>query len=253
MKKRVLYVGIATLLCLSACGSKEEIESSNPVIEKNIWEQSQSTTGVIEFQKLAEAEARAFETTKEQEKLYSAKNGVMKTVGVGDGTEEEVSYRPYQIPDSWQPDQVDGGTQPMNYIYRVSENGLKMGVQLYTLNAYQTSPLSGGEIMKKEEVTQGLKADGQDFIQETSISINDQEWQVGYEVKPENKAAKITFYRLEDTGNFDDSVIVGSVVYPLSSEYLNQEETVMTTVSQLKTILYQVAANRQTEIVAVTP
>lgn len=254
MKKSVLYLGIVSLLCLSACGAKkEEPVASEPVMEQNIWERSETQTGVIALQKIAEVEPRAIETSKEQAKLYSAKNGVMRTRGQGDVTEEEVSYRLYQVSDSWELDQVAGGAQPVTYVYKASESGLTCGVQLYTLDAYQTSPISGGEIMTKEELAQRLKTDGQNFIQETSVSINDQEWQVGYEVRSEKNIAQVTFYRLENTGNFDDSVIVGSVIYPLTSENINQEAAVTTTVSKLKTVLYQLAANRQAEIVTVTP
>ncbi|MBF0777334.1 hypothetical protein [Streptococcus cuniculi] len=247
MKKRVLYLGLVALFCLSACGAKEKSEVTPPVTKTSTEASSQSATGAIDFQKLAEVQPLPIQTKKEQAKLYSATNGVVKNVGLGDS--EEVSYRLYQVPEVWQIDHVKQETRPTDYTYRAFEGGLSFGVQLYTLDVYMTSPLSGGEVMKKDELAQRLKADGQNFIQETSISIGDQEWKVGYEEKPENNAAKITFYRLENTGNFDDSLIVGAVIYPLSVKSSNHEEAVTTTVSQLKTILHQVAGKRETETI----
>lgn len=249
MKKKVYLVGFVALLCLSACGAKEKSVATPPVTETSTEASSQSATGAIDFQKLAEAQPLTIQTKKEQAKLYSATNGVVKTVGLGDSAEEEVSYRLYQVPESWQLDQVKQEIRPTDYTYRALEGGMAFGVQLYTLDTYRASPLSGGEVMKKDELAQRLKADGQNFIQETSISIDHQEWQVGYEEKPKNNAAKITFYRLENTGNFDDSVIVGAVIYPLSVDKSNHEEAVTTTVSQLKTILQQVAGKRDVETI----
>lgn len=252
MKKKVLYLVVAALLCLSACGEKGSSSTSSSVTEASLDLNSQLVpkSGTIDFQKLVEAAPRAIQTNKAQEKLYSAKNGVIKTVGAGDS--EEVTYRLYQVPDTWQLEGVNSETQPRDAVYRSFEGGLAFGVQVYSLDVYLTSPLSGGEVMKQEELAQRLKADGQNFIQESTVAIEDQEWRVGYEVNPDNNAAKITFYRLEDTGNYDDSVIVGAIIYPLSSEGLGYEEAVLTTVSQLKTILHQLAGQRETETVPLT-
>lgn len=248
MKKKVLYLGIASLLCLSACATKENSVTESSSTEASVALGASLVTGTIDFQKLAEAQPLAIKAAKE-EKIYSATNGVAKTQGLGDNAEEVESYRLYQVPESWQLQQVRG-PQPTDYTYIASEDDMTFGVQLYTLDAYLTSPLSGGQVMTKDELAQFLKGDGQNFSQETTISIKDQEWQVGYEEKGENNAAKITFYRLENTGNYDDSLIVGAVIYPLSADNPDHERAVSATVSQLKTILYQVAYTRPTVVEA---
>lgn len=235
--KRLMIFFLLSVMTLAGCA--QEPRSTNP---------KDTTLSSEEFTKpgLTEKEFRSFADSSktpivadasEATNFAPASNGVMMTSI--DGT-EQIRYRTYPLPFEWQlhPNTRDA---ERDVVYIASNSTFQFIVQLYTLDAYTESPLDGGEIMTEKELAQRLKEDGRQFIYETEVSIDGETWQVGYEELPENNLLGLTFYRLEDTGNFDDSVIVASVIAPHNLLELKGEQGLTATIGQLKTILHSVS------------
>lgn len=91
-----------------------------------------------------------------------------------------------------------------------------------------------------------LKEDGQNFIYETTAKIGKQTWQVGYQESTENNISALTFYRLENTGNFDDSLWVANVLFAYNIKELVEDTEPKELFGQVKMILEQISQGSQT-------
>ncbi|MGT2742299.1 hypothetical protein [Streptococcus plurextorum] len=169
-------------------------------------------------------------------RLAPADNGIVQTDLQGNPI---IHYRDYIYPSTWELYQSRIPDADIDYI--AYGQHIQPIVQLYTLDAYEQSPLDGGEIHDIENLNEVMTRDGQYFQAITNIQIDDQEWYVGYEEKENNNTAKLTFYRLENTGNFDDSILVGAIIFPISAEGRDLESDLHTTIGYLKTVLYQLS------------
>lgn len=234
--KKILTFLVTGLVLLTACAS----QSSTRPPSSNV-EQSETGTGGLtekEFKKFAEAPLQPIDGKESTEaKLAPANNGVLKTSV--DGT-EQIDFRTYQVPNNWM---VHPRTQDAerDVVYIANNDDLDYIIMLYPLNAYAESPLDGGDYLSNTEVISALQADGQNFIYQASTKIGDQTWGVGYQEAPENHISAVTFYLLENTGNFDDSLWVGNVLFPYNIKDLAEDMEPLELIGQVKTILEQIS------------
>lgn len=69
--------------------------------------------------------------------------------------------------------------------------------------------------MTPEELEARMVETNHSFNEKTVVTINGQEWRVGRQLLTDQKLARLTFYRMESTAAYDDSVVVGSIYYSL--------------------------------------
>ena len=169
------------------------------------------------FKTLLKVEPSAID--KGQDKIFeSSKNWMYEAV---DGKEPpKPTERPYKIPEDWKLHPSLTKDDRRDVGYRIMTPGMKGYVNLYTLEAYATSPLKGGK----------LEIDGKQF-------------QARYEVEPNQGMACLVLYRLEDTGKEDDSVLVGALYFPLERDQ-DLETAISQQVANLKGILSQLSKDK---------
>lgn len=192
------------------------------------------------FKTLLKVEATAFD--KGQDKIFeSSKNWMYEAV---DGKEPpKPTERPYKIPEDWKMHPSLTKDDRRDIGYRIMTPGMKGYVNLYTLEAYTTSPLKGGKLLTDKELEERLKSDRPDSIFRGSIEIEGKQFQARYEVEPEHDTACLVFYRLEDTGKQDDSVLVGALYFPLERDQ-DLETAISQQVANLKGILSQLSKDK---------
>ena len=192
------------------------------------------------FKTLLKVEATAFD--KGQDKIFeSSKNWMYEAV---DGKEPpKPTERPYKIPEDWKMHPSLTKDDRRDIGYRIMTPGMKGYVNLYTLEAYTTSPLKGGKLLTDKELEERLKSDRPDSIFQGSIEIEGKQFQARYEVEPEHDTACLVFYRLEDTGKQDDSVLVGALYFPLERDQ-DLETAISQQVGNLKGILSQLSKDK---------
>lgn len=241
MKKKSIILGLCCLLLIvcSACtkqSSKHSSKSNHQV--KSVKEISQK-----EFQDLANSKRLIVNQNPpkydflKDARLESARNGLVETDING---EVKHHYRWYEKPDLWTLN-VNTKDKDRDLVYDAREHDSTFIVQLYTLNAYSQSPLDGGHVLTEQELSERLKKDLHYFSKETKITIENQEWHVGYEKNTSNNSSRLTFYRVENTGNFDDSVVVGAIIFPLASSKKATKANLKEAIGHLKDILYQIS------------
>lgn len=101
-------------------------------------------------------------------------------------------------------------------------------------------PFNGGEHYQESDLDENLEQDQQKFDYKTTVTIKDKTWHVGLTNSEKNNSAQLTFYYLENTGSFSDSILVGSLVFPLDSDANDAKEKIESNVAYLKNILEQV-------------
>ena len=151
--------------------------------------------------------------------------------------------RPYKIPEDWKMHPSLTKDDRRDIGYRIMTPGMKGYVNLYTLEAYTTSPLKGGKLLTDKELEERLKSDRPTPIFQESIEIDGKQFQARYEVEPEHDTACLVFYRLEDTGNQDDSLLVGALYFPLERDQ-DLETAISQQVANLKGILSQLSKDK---------
>ena len=100
----------------------------------------------------------------------------------------------------------------------IGRNDWSSYVEVYTLPTY-TGDIANleGERLSEEDLNDILVKDGAKFAQTGMTQIDGRNWHVGIEMDDEGNAIKITFYQMEDDkGNYHESVLVESVISPLS-------------------------------------
>lgn len=231
------------LLCvmgLVGCTQQPDVNKAKTITSTTTQVEQSVDTALTEkkFQTFVEGkEVPILSSESKETKLAPASNGVVETSIDG---KEKIRYRKYPLPLKWElhPRTRDA---ERDVVYQISKNSQDFIVQLYTLDAYNESPLNDGEILTKKELAQRLRADGHKFIYETEVLIAGEKWQVGYEEVPDNNVMGLVFYRLENTGNFDDSVLVASILCSHNVLELGGEEPLKEVIGQVKTILKHVS------------
>ncbi|MBM7315583.1 glucose-6-phosphate isomerase [Streptococcus suis] len=249
MKKTILALGLTSLL-LAACGSTDKASdattsSSSEALSTTlpILEEKKDTTNET-FDVLANAEYQVVnenppaDETQKVHKLLSANNWVAEKDENG---EIIYHYRYYDVPASWTISQENTEDETLAAVYDVKDGQNQFIIQLYTLNAFQASPLDGGTIMTDDQWAARMTETNHTFTETGTVTIQGQEWKVGRQILADKKMGRITFYRLENTGGYDDSVVVGTVVYPLEAVYDSDRAVLKKTIGQLKDVLYQVS------------
>ena len=98
-------------------------------------------------------------------------------------------------------------------------------------------------MLTDKELEERLKSDRPTPIFQESIEIDGKQFQARYEVEPEIDTACLVFYRLEDTGKQDDSVLVGALYFPLERDQ-DLETAISQQVGNLKGILSQLSKDK---------
>ncbi|NQG98092.1 glucose-6-phosphate isomerase [Streptococcus suis] len=250
MKKSLLVLGLSSLL-LVACGSNESstdaktTSSSSEALSTTlpILEEKKDTTNET-FDALVNAEYQVVnanppaDESQKGHKLLSANNWVAEKDENG---EIIYHYRYYDVPANWTINQENTEDETLAAVYDVKDGQNQFIVQLYMLNAFQASPLDGGTIMTDEQWAARMTETNHTFTENGTVTIQGQEWKVGRQILADKKMGRITFYRLENTGGYDDSVVVGTVVYPLEAVYDSDRAVLKKTIGQVKDVLYQVS------------
>lgn len=249
MKKILLLMGLSSLI-LSACGKANTDSSSSsststselPSALSALEEKKDPTVETLHY--LANAERQVINPTppadesQKGHKIYAANNGVAETNEAGEIKE---NFRYYDLPANWTLNTENTEDETVAAVYDVTDGLSRFMVQLYNLNAFNKSPLEEGRNMTPEELEVRMTETNHVFSEKTTATIEGQEWQVGQALMVEQKMARITFYRMESTGAYDDSVVVGSIYYPLDSEGDLKRESLSTAIGQLKDVLYQIS------------
>ena len=219
--------------------SDDSQESSSAVSESSKELENKEQEEVF-FKTLLKVEATAID--KGQDKIFeSSKNWMYETV---DGKESpKPTERPYKIPEDWKMHPSLTKDDRRDIGYRIMTPGMKGYVNLYTLEAYTTSPLKGGKLLTDKELEERLNSDRPTPIFQESIEIDGKQFQARYEVEPEHDTACLVFYRLEDTGNQDDSLLVGALYFPLERDQA-LETAISQQVANLKGILSQLSKDK---------
>lgn len=219
--------------------SDDSQESSSAVSESSKKLENKEQEEAF-FKNLLKVEPTAID--KGQDKIFeSSKNWMYEAV---DGKEPpKPTERPYKIPEDWKMHPSLTKDDRRDIGYRIMTPGMKGYVNLYTLEAYTTSPLKGGKLLTDKELEERLKSDRPTPIFQESIEIDGKQFQARYEVEPEHDTACLVFYRLEDTGNQDDSVLVGALYFPLERDQ-DLETAISQQVGNLKGILSQLSKDK---------
>ena len=192
------------------------------------------------FKTLLKVEPTAID--KGQDKIFeSSKNWMYEAV---DGKEPpKPTERPYKIPEDWklQPSLTKDDRRDVGY--RIMTPGMKGYVNLYTLEAYATSPLKGGKLITEKELQERIESDQEDALFQDKLEIDGKQFQARYEVEPNQGMACLVLYRLEDTGKEDDSVLVGALYFPLERDQ-DLETAISQQVANLKGILSQLSKDK---------
>ena len=121
-------------------------------------------------------------------------------------------------------------------VYDVKEGASTFMVQLYTINAFNQSPLEDGAQYDHGRAGRTHERDQSRFSEDTIVTIAGQEWQVGRQILSDQKLARLTFYRME-SGAYDDSVVVGAIYYSLDPGLDTDRTLLKKAIGQLKDVV----------------
>lgn len=249
MRKLLISVGLCSLL-LVGCGEKteevkkntsssgEELSTTLPILQEK-----QDTTNE-QLNVLANAETLVVnanppvDESQKPYKLHAANNGVAEKDENGNIKE---FFRYYDIPATWTVSTENTANDNVSAVYDVKEDSSNYIVQLYNLNAFDKSPLEEGRNMTPEELEARMLETNHAFVEKTIVTINGQEWNVGRQILKEQKMMRLSFYRMESTGAYDDSVVVGSLYYSLDPGLDKDRANLKKTIGYLKDIVYQLS------------
>ncbi|MDG3131667.1 glucose-6-phosphate isomerase [Streptococcus suis] len=249
MRKLLISVGLCSLL-LVGCGEKteevkkntspsgEELSTTLPILQEK-----QDTTNE-QLNVLANAETLVVnanppvDESQKPYKLHAANNGVAEKDENGNIKE---FFRYYDIPTTWKVSTENTANDNVSAVYDVKEDSSNYIVQLYNLNAFDKSPLEEGRNMTPEELEARMLETNHAFVEKTIVTINGQEWNIGRQILKEQKMMRLSFYRMESTGAYDDSVVVGSLYYSLDPGLDKDRANLKKTIGYLKDIVYQLS------------
>ncbi|HEM4129911.1 TPA: glucose-6-phosphate isomerase [Streptococcus suis] len=247
MKKTLVCIGLFSLF-LAGCGEKKENTGTNPSgadfsTTLPILKEKQDTTNES-MNVLANAPVVVVnanppaDETQKGHKIHAANNGVAEKDEAGNIKE---NFRYYDVPTNWTINTENTEDETVAAVYDVKVDSSNFMVQLYNINAFNKSPLEEGRNMTPEELEVRMDETNHSFIEKTIVTINGQEWQVGRQLMTDKKMGRITFYRMESTGAYDDSVVVGSVYYSLDPGLDKDRTNLKQTIGQLKDVLYNIS------------
>ncbi|HFI0505520.1 TPA: glucose-6-phosphate isomerase [Streptococcus suis] len=253
MKKSLVLMGLLSLF-LTACGGKEQTSSSQQ--SSSSGEEFSATLPILQEKEdtsnekldvLANAETNVVnpnppaDETQKAHKIHAANNGVAEQDENGNIKEY---FRYYDVPSTWtiNVENTEDGT--LMAVYDVKEGASTFMVQLYTINAFNQSPLEDGRNMTMDELAERMKETNHDFSEDTVVMIAGQEWQVGRQILSDQKLARLTFYRMESTGAYDDSVVVGAIYYSLDPGLDTDRTLLKKAIGQLKDVVYQISKKK---------
>ncbi|HFU3827022.1 TPA: glucose-6-phosphate isomerase [Streptococcus suis] len=250
MKKSLVLMGLLSLF-LTACGGKEQTSSSQ--LSSSSGEEFSATLPILQEKEdtsnekldvLANAETNVVnpnppaDETQKAHKIHAANNGVAEQDENGNIKEY---FRYYDVPSTWTINVENTEDETLMAVYDVKEGANTFMVQLYTINAFNQSPLEDGRNMTMDELAERMKETNHDFLEDTVVTIAGQEWQVGRQILSDQKLARLTFYRMESTGSYDDSVVVGAIYYSLDPGLDTDRTLLKKAIGQLKDVVYQIS------------
>ncbi|HFU3968085.1 TPA: glucose-6-phosphate isomerase [Streptococcus suis] len=247
MKKTLVCIGLCSLL-LAGCGEKTENKGTDPSgadfstqlpILKEKQDTTNETMNVLANAPLVVVNANPpADETQKGHKIYAANNGVAEKDENGNIKEY---FRYYDVPSTWTINAENTQDETVAAVYDVKEGSSNYMVQLYNINAFNQSPLEDGRNMTPEELEARMVETNHSFSEKTVVTINDQEWQVGRQLLTDQKLARLTFYRMESTAAYDDSVVVGSIYYSLDPGTDKDRTNLKKVIGQVKDVVYQIA------------
>lgn len=247
MKKTLVCIGLFSLF-LAGCGEKKENTGTNPSgadfstqlpILKEKQDTSNETMNVLANAPVVVVNANPpADPAQKGHKIHAANNGVAEKDEAGNIKEY---FRYYDVPATWTINAENTEDETIAAVYDVKTNSSNFMVQLYNINAFNTSPLEEGRNMTPEEQEARMAETNHSFIEKTIVTFNGQEWQVGRQIMKDKKMARITFYRMESTGAYDDSVVVGSIYYSLDPGMDKDRTNLKKTIGELKDVLYNIS------------
>lgn len=249
MKKIIVSIGLAGLL-LAGCGqavketkkstssSGEELSATLPVLQEKHDTTNEQLTVLVNVEKISANNNPPADETQKGHKIHAANNGV--AVKDSHGNIKEF-FRYYDVPSTWTINKENTQDEAMIAVYEAKEGSSNYMVQLYNINAFDKSPLESGRNMTAEELEARMIETNHSFNEKTIVTIDGQQWNVGRQFIPDKKLARLTFYRMESTGSYDDSVVVGSVYYSLDPGSDKDRTNLKTVIGQLKDVVYQIS------------
>ncbi|HFI2430801.1 glucose-6-phosphate isomerase [Streptococcus sp. 2022WUSS037] len=247
MKKTLVCIGLCSLL-LAGCGEKTENKGTDPSgadfstqlpILKEKQDTTNETMNVLANAPLVVVNANPpADETQKGHKIYAANNGVAEKDENGNIKEY---FRYYDVPSTWTINAENTQDETVAAVYDVKEGSSNYMVQLYNINAFNQSPLEDGRNMTPEELEARMLETNHSFSEKTVVTINGQEWQVGRQLLTDQKLARLTFYRMESTAAYDDSVVVGSIYYSLDPGTDKDRTNLKKVIGQVKDVVYQIA------------
>lgn len=249
MKKIILSIGLCGLL-LAGCGkaeqetksstspSGEEVSATLPILKEKQDTTNEQLTVLANAEKVAVADQNPTDETEKAHKLHAANNGVAERDENGNIKEY---YRYYDVPSTWTINEENTQDETTVAVYDAKEGTSNYVIQLYNINAFDKSPLEDGRNMTAEELEARMTETNHAFNEKMLVTIEDQEWNVGRQFLTDQKLGRLTFYRMESTASYDDSVVVGSVYYSLDPGLDKDRTNLKKVIGQLKDVVYQIA------------
>lgn len=247
VKKSILLLALFSVI-LVGCGQKKENTGTNPSgddfsTQLPILKEKQDTTNeqfnvLVNVPVVAVNDNPPADETQKGHKIHAANNGVAERDENGNIKE---NWRYYDVPANWTINKENTEDETLAAVYDVKEGANNYMVQLYNINAFNKSPLEEGVNMNEEELAARMAETNHNFIEQSVVIINDQEWKAGRQIMNDQKMARLTFYRMESTGEYDDSVVVGSIYYSLDPGLDKDRTALKKAIGQLKDVVYSLS------------
>ncbi|HFI0840656.1 TPA: glucose-6-phosphate isomerase [Streptococcus suis] len=251
MMKKLLVLASVFSLFLVGCGkneqsssnqqtspSGEEFSTTLPILQEKTDTSNETLTVLANAETVVVNPNPPADETQKGHKIHAANNGVAEKDENGNIKEY---YRYYDIPSNWTLNAENTEDETYVAVYDVKDGSSNFMVQLYNINAFNKSPLEEGRNMTPEELAARMKETNHDFSEQTIVQIAGQEWQVGRQIMKDQKLARLTFYRMESTGSYDDSVVVGAIYYSLDPGLDKDRTLLKKAIGQLKDVVYQIS------------
>lgn len=250
MKKLLVLASVFSLF-LVGCGKKEQTSSNQqtspsgeefsttlPILQEKEDTSNETLTVLANAETVVVNPNPPADETQKAHKIHAANNGVAEQDENGNIKEY---FRYYDVPSTWTINVENTEDETLMAVYDVKEGASTFMVQLYNINAFNQSPLEDGRNMTMDELAERMKETNHDFSEDTVVTIAGQEWQVGRQILSDQKLARLTFYRMESTGSYDDSVVVGAIYYSIDSGLDTDRTLLKKAIGQLKDVVYQIS------------
>lgn len=242
---KILFLALSlvmTVAVLGGCAKTTNKQSDKKVESKasSSSESSEETNGKTDLNQLlasAEKVTPKLSGDTKIEKLFTSDNGVVKQAGL-DGGQIEVGYKNYQVPDDWTLNETMTRSKDRDVVWDVTSKIGDYELELYMLPTY-TGDIGNmeGKRLTEADLPAIMKKDDYDFIKTGTTMIGKTKWHVGVEAMEEHNAARITFFRMEpDKGSFNESVIIGTMLFGYKN-YGVDSKSVIARLAEQKAVL----------------